>query len=144
MYVVGFTGAREGSTPSQTEVIVHELRRVRDGDVTAYFLHGDCVGADAQIARVARELGFTCWAFPGCDHLGRSPLRARTSFNDVVVTPSWYLTRDQLIVDLADEVLAVAGPRFDTPRSGTGYTVRYARKVAKPTRVVRQNGTIET
>lgn len=92
------------------------------------FRHGDCIGADAQFARIAKDAGFYLIAHPG--HPKNKPdetkYRAFTDFNDEIMPVKEFLTRDKDMVD--GSIFLLAGPYqdYEVNRSGTWTTVRYA------------------
>jgi hypothetical protein len=91
-----------------------------------HFHHGDCVGADAEVAKLAYKLGFIIVAHPPINE----KKRAFCQFNHVVLRQREYLTRNRDIVDACKILVAVPyGPEI--LRSGTWSTVRYARRVGR-------------
>lgn len=94
--------------------------------------HGDCVGADAEAAEIARELGVAIVVHPPDD----PKLRAFSGrFGDTVHDPRPYLERNRAIVD-ATEVLIAAPAKRAGARSGTWATIRYARARSRTTRIL--------
>lgn len=121
---VGFTGTRRGMTSRQlADLEVCLSWAFAKG---AEFHHGDCVGADAQAAAIAKRLGYRVIAHPGCNDWGKSPNRAFAPSDEVRPTRH-YLLRNQDIVDSVDEMYATPdGP--ERMRNGTWAAVRAARR----------------
>ena len=103
----------------------------------AEFHHGDCVGADAQAAAIARSLGYRIVAHPGFDSNGRSDKRAYFEGNDEVRHSRYYLDRNRDIVYEVNEVYAAPKTMKEQFRgSGTWATVRCARKRGIPLEIL--------
>ena len=103
--------------------------------------HGDCLGADADFHKLVQEVSFTkglnatIVVHPPSNSKYRAYLKGQEEYS-----PMPYLERDRDIVD--DTQILVATP--DGPekqRSGTWYTVRYARNLERPILVVYPDGT---
>jgi nucleoside 2-deoxyribosyltransferase len=141
---VGFTGTREG----MSEVQANEV-----SDLVCMALHskelhhGDCIGADAEFHETA--ILYRAYA----NRLGHQPriivhppkderFRAFCESADELRAPKDYIARNHDIVDECD--VLIAAPRHDSEemRSGTWATVRYARKVGKPIRIVYADGEV--
>jgi hypothetical protein len=111
-------------TGSQTETIQAALEALRESGPVE-FHHGGASGADFEASLIAERLGMTVKV-----HLAKA------------VTPRAFLTRNRLIVDLADELLAAPAGFGEELRSGTWATIRYARKRHKLTRIFWPDGTV--
>lgn len=131
---LGFTGSRHGLTGPQADVLRSVLASLIGEQITVLH-HGDCVGADAQGAEIARELGYFLEAHPP----GDSRLRA---YSPACVThePLGYLERDQAIVALSEALVAAPATLAEQSRSGTWFTVRRAREAGLPVIVVTPDG----
>jgi len=118
-----FTGTQLGMTLGQRVVFALTLR-----DLCITELHvGDCVGADAEATRIAQAVGVATVCHPPV----RPVKRAFTEGHKEVLPARDYLERDRDMVDAAAVLIAApAGPERN--RSGTWYTVRYARGRDKP------------
>lgn len=140
MTEIGFTGARAGMTAAQKLAFLELLPSLRNGELV--LRHGDCVGADADAHDLAASLGSQIIIHPGIASDGVMHFRAwkngaAVSFRE----PKLYLERDRDIVDLSDLVIATpAGP--PQVRSGTWYTIRYARKRRKALYIIEPDGTV--
>ena len=134
---VGFTGTRNGLTPGQKFELSEYLRYLKNQGFT-HFRHGDCIGADSQAANLAKQMGYYLVAHPGHPHKDKNntSYRAFTKFNDEVLEAKPFLTRDHDIVDLSQHMIATPNGE-EKLRSGTWATIRYAKKVGKPLRIIR-------
>ena len=149
---VGFTGTKNGMDADQkAELVVLFTRLVGEYDEID-FHHGDCVGADAQAARlvdlVRRNLIREFGPNPSCRvkivcHPGYPPnhpevdkYRAFTTCNDEIREPKPFIARDHDIVDETDEMIATPVSEVEERASGTWTTVRYARKREKKVTVL--------
>lgn len=119
---VGFTGSREGMSPHQKEQLVLKLQELNPTE----FHHGDCVGADAESHDIVREF------FPSVKihiHPPKSDYKRAFKTGDVMYEPDEYIPRDEKIVDFAE--FLIGAPKvtdFEERRSGSWYTIRYARR----------------
>lgn len=130
---LGFTGTRHGMTPEQIKAV--DFITMFDFDEVH---HGDCVGADTDMHRIARANGQRVVGHPPSD----PKLRA---FNecDELRPEKPYLDRNHDIVDEADAVIATPGETTEVLRSGTWSTIRYAKEQKKPLAIVWPDGTVE-
>jgi hypothetical protein len=126
LVLIGFTGTREGMTARQLrcagQVILWLAAEAGKG-VKMELHHGDCVGADAQINRLARAVRCQTIAHPPEDDTQRAHCRV-----DAESTPAPYLERNREIVDVTEVLIAAPKGREEEKRSGTWSTVRYARR----------------
>lgn len=139
--IIGVTGTRNGMTAHQERQIRLFLRRLDIG----MFHHGDCVGVDAELHDIIREISPNTLinVHPPTDPKYRAWKRG-----DLLHTPAPYLTRNRHIVDASEFMIAVPdGP--ERKRSGTWSTVRYAirQNVNKhpmtPVRIFFPDGTVQ-
>lgn len=124
---VGFTGTQRGMTPGQRDRFRATLLELVDAPGPHEFHHGDCIGADAQGAEIARELGFKLVAHPPTNDYKRAFVKSDASW-----TPKPYLARNHEIVDAVELMIATPGEHTEQLRSGTWATIRYARRQRKP------------
>jgi hypothetical protein len=129
--IVGFTGTRDGMTPSQRARVLEILR----GATEAH--HGDCIGADAEFHELAVYLGVPVVIHPPEGRRYRAYCNAAEAIR--IERPKPYLARNQDIVIASD--LLVASPKERTEPApargqGTWSTVRFARRYARPCEVV--------
>lgn len=127
--VVGFTGTRHGMTPEQIGT-VDELT-VWANEVH----HGDCLGADFDMHRIAYANGQQRVSHPPSDPRLRAYADA-----EVVLEPKPYHDRNRDIVDAADWLVATPAESTEQEKGGTWYTVRYARLRQKPVVIVWPDG----
>jgi hypothetical protein len=129
---VGFTGTRKGMTRVQRQTVKALLMSGRATE----FHHGDCVGADAEAHDVARELRLWVVVHPPTNIEKRAFRQG-----DETQPPRTYLTRNMRIVDDTEKIIAAPdGP--ERTRSGTWYTIRYAKSQNKPVSVVYPSGSV--
>lgn len=133
---VGFTGTREGCTPSQGGALA---RWIRDNPMTALH-HGCCLGADTE------AVSHVNYYQPGAEIVAHpSNLTALTSTAASLISGQVHdnrppLDRNRDIVDACDLLLACPkGP--EERRSGTWATIRYARKQGKRILILWPDGT---
>lgn len=131
-YVVGFTGTRAGMTEAQ-KVAVDRL--LSDPRIT-YAMHGDCVGADAEFHKLARDNNLKVIVCPPTDDRLRAFCRG-----DFVNDPLGYLGRNKVIVSACDWLIAAPKEMTEQPKGGTWYTVRRARMKRRRTVIVWPDGT---
>jgi len=145
---IGFTGTKNGMDALQKESLVTLFNQAVQENDEVEFHHGDCIGADAQAARlmdlVRRNLIRVHGPNPSCrvkivchpgyppNHPEETKYRAFTTFNDEVRDPKPFIARDHDIVDETDKLIAAPVSKTEETRSGTWTTVRYARKKNKP------------
>ena len=124
MVKIGVTGSRNGMSDEQMKKYIDILSEI--GEVVELH-HGDCVGVDVQAAFIADEFGMRTVAHPPINE----SLRAFHK-SDTILPAKDYLDRNRDIVDAVDILVAFPnGP--PKHRSGTWYTIRYAKKVGKET-----------
>lgn len=144
MIHAGFTGTQVGCKAPQVESLARVVRAVASyADDALTFHHGDCIGGDATLHGVVRELGHRIELHPPLNWSKRAWCTLRGG--EVAHEPDEYIPRNHAIVDATS--LLVATPREETGeelRSGTWATVRYARKLKRLIVIVRPSGLIET
>jgi len=137
---IGFTGTRKGMTAAQLNTLARELRQFSRpiGNAFTAVHHGDCVGADEQFHQYIRKNypAVFIHIHPPYDN----EFRAFCDGDDAE-EPKEYLTRNRDIVDASQCILAVPdGPEKN--RSGTWYTIRYARRIGRRVMVILPTETI--
>lgn len=94
------------------------------------FHHGDCVGADAQAHRIARQCGLYIIRHPPMEPAGR----AFCDF-DEDRPPKPFLVRNKEVVRESEAIIAMPdGP--ERLRSGTWSTVRYAHSLEREVYII--------
>jgi hypothetical protein len=131
---IGFTGTRSGMTLRQ-RITLNEMILP---NFTGEFHHGDCNGADREAHTVASRRGFRIVTHPPTN----DKLRAFCVANEVR-DPLPYIERNQVIVDETELLIACPGGADEELRSGTWATIRYARKLKRPTVIVFPDGTVK-
>ena len=130
---VGVTGTRSGMNEAQFWLVKEYL--TSNSDITELH-HGDCVGVDDEVARLAAELDIKIVCHPPI----KTELRAYHS-SDEFREPLSYFARNRKIVDECDVLLVVPYQDSWQNNGGTWYTHDYAKKTGKPIRVFFPNGT---
>jgi hypothetical protein len=139
---IGFTGTRENPTPQQLET----LRKILTEMAPFSCHHGDCRGADAAFHEIAADLQDAS----APDVKPRLVIHAPSDEKDrafssrghkIMIPPKTYLARNRDIVDQTDILIAVPRTVEEEQRSGTWYTVRYARKKHKKIIIINPDGT---
>jgi len=132
--IIGFTGTRRGLSNFQRGFLTKYLEHVSWTE----FHHGDCIGADEQVAHIAmchcgdREV----IAHPCNLYQMRSTRHKYTSALPIDAP----LKRNRDIVDACDILIACPKSASEERRSGTWYTIRYARRVGKCVDIVTDPG----
>ncbi len=129
--IVGSTGTQNGMTAAQLTFVLDTLAAWGVGELH----HGDCIGADADIHKLARELGWRVVGHPPSD----PSKRAWCDF-DEIRAPAPYLVRNTAIVIATELLLATPAQRTMQLRSGTWATVRRARALGRPIMLVWPDG----
>lgn len=124
---VGFTGTRQGMSEHQKRALRMAMEAATLDGIENCLHHGDCKGADAEAHAIAVDLGWDIVIHPPVKRI----MRAYCGDGAIILPPMNYLERDQEIVRTSNFIFAA--PKSDTEerRSGTWYTVRYARKMGK-------------
>lgn len=135
---IGFTGTQVGMRVRQLRsvgqaILCHCLIEY----LPVEFHHGDCIGADEQAHMLARALWFKVFVHPPEDRSKRA--YCTVSQPDRIAIPKPYLLRNKDIVDQT-EVLIAAPKGEEEQRSGTWATIRYARKLNRPTYICYPDG----
>src|SRR6202795_4075150 len=125
---VGFTGTHKGADPMQLAVAKERLKSLKELGLDE-FHHGACIGADEQVAKIAKELGFRVVSHPG---LASDPknlvFRSVWDGSDETREAKPFIKRDHDIVDETEVMLATPKGYAEEARRGTGTRGRYAKK----------------
>ena len=132
---IGFTGTRQGMTIGQKRALAEVLPLS-----TEWFRQGCCVGADEDATRIVDALTPRPRIFGAPSNLVKLTSKfALDACDDTTGEFSDPLERNRIIVDGCDLLIACpAGP--EERRSGTWYTVRYARRQGKPVVILWADG----
>lgn len=132
---VGFTGTQKGMTTEQ----LWSVDKLLQDDLTFEWAHhGDCIGADADFHRLSDLNGLKTHGHPP---LNRSK-RAWCQF-DATEEEKEYLVRNKDIVNAVDFMIACPQGFEEELRSGTWSTIRYARTMKRPGKIVWPDGRTE-
>ena len=127
---IGITGTRNAPTQKQLDAVRKFLTSAqthcREQDDFLELHHGDCVGADAAVAAIAKEFGIKIVCHPP----SKDDLRAFFK-SDETREPLSYFARNRNIVDETDFLIAVPYQDSHQSTGGTWYTVDYAVKKNK-------------
>ena len=129
---IGVTATRDGLTALQTKWLLEFLEKNRA--LTLH--HGDCIGGDNEIATMFSNHGSYVIAFPGSTVHKRALCKA----NDLTFPWSDNLVRNRFIVNHVELLLAFPNSVSELQRSGTWFTIRYARKQRIPMFIINPNG----
>lgn len=121
-----------------TELQNHAVLNLLRVHAPTEFGHGDCVGADAQAAEMAYGLGIRIMCFPPV-HDGN---RAFTSFNHETFPAETYFARNRRIVSWCDLLIGCPPTMERLVNGGTWYTLDYAKRIKRQTRVCWPNGAV--
>lgn len=132
---VGFTGTRHGMSRKQKATVRELLSRLCRDQKVIWFRHGDCIGADAQAHEIARMLGYQVLIHPP----DNDALRAFCDDAFSVLPARPYLDRNLRIVQHS-HILLAAPSGEEVQRSGTWETIRIARKIKVPIRIIMPDG----
>lgn len=134
---IGFTGTAASMTPEQRRTLAIVLRKY-----SGWFHHGDCVGADEQAHNlVAGELSHQ---YRIIIHPPENPRKRAWCKTE----PGWlmierpYLFRNKCIVQQCQRLVATPREASEQQRGGTWLTVRYARSLGKPIKIILPNGRV--
>jgi len=140
MLHVGVTGSRDGPvTPAQLCTFVNVFVDVI-GQAGATLHHGDCIGWDAQCHHIARELAIDIIIHPP----DKDDYRAFCEDAVFWFQPRPYLSRNRDIVAATSVLIGLPKTMHEQKRkSGTWYTIRYARDRQRKVIVILPDGTIQ-
>jgi hypothetical protein len=138
MRKIGFTGTQVGMSRKQAMALTVYLTGLKDGGIE--FHHGDCIGADAQAYKIARNAGCRTVCHPPINGVKR----ANTSPNDETRAPKDYRDRNMDIVLETEYVVATPKEFHEAQRSGTWSTIRDARRKGKTAVVIWPDGDVDT
>lgn len=125
----GFTGTRTGLTEYQKNEIIKILQKDLSENIEIEVHHGDCVGSDTDFHNICFQLSqnIKIIIHPPIDNKLRSFCKSNN-----INSPKDYLDRNRDIVNESDLLIACPVSKNEELRSGTWYTIRYAKKINKP------------
>jgi len=123
---IGLTGTRNGMLINQQELFIAILHQLKRDFKNVKFHHGDCVGADQQAHELIREYLSSAKIVIHPPVIDKYRAYCK---GDVVLSPDEYLKRNRVIVDSSSWLLAFPKTKVWVPRSGTWYTINYAKKM---------------
>jgi hypothetical protein len=124
---VGFTGTRQGMSEHQKRALRMAMEAATLDGIENILHHGDCKGSDAEAHAIAVDLGWDIVIHPPVKRV----MRAYCRDGAIILPPLDYLARDEAIVNASRFIFAAPKSNNEEKRSGTWYTVRYARKMGK-------------
>lgn len=136
---VGFTGSQFGMNQAQAVNVYTLLSSWRDPSCINEFHHGDCIGADNQAHQIAQYLGYETHVHPPIDERKR----AFSCDGDRHYIAQDYITRNHIIVEMTDRLIATPREVEEALRSGTWATYRYAKKCGKKIWLILPDGIIK-
>jgi hypothetical protein len=123
--ILGMTGTQQGLSAAQRKVAAEILNGVLGTAPSLH--HGDCIGADVQLADMAHPMGFFVVAHPPTD-----PKKRAYHDSDLIMPERPYLERNRNIVKTCELMLAFPKEYVEQWRgSGTWATIRYSRKIKR-------------
>lgn len=135
---IGFTGTQNGMSIPQMDILQKLFNKVK---VNGEFHHGDCIGADQQAHKIALLFKMKIYIHPPQD----SKKRAWCSGPNVIILPvKDYLVRNKDIVNVTQVLIATPADEYEQLRSGVWSTIRYAKKIGKPIRIIYPSGQIQS
>jgi hypothetical protein len=122
---IGFTGSRWGMGEVRKPIVSYIADKLKVSKAG----HGMCAGGDTEFHDLIRALKRKVWikGYPPTEQ-GKFFVNRKC---DELQEPKEYLDRDRDIVDEADVMIATPETAEEKRRSGTWYTIRYAKKVIK-------------
>lgn len=132
MIHIGVTGTRSGMTSFQYNYVKAFLSEIANIVDHRYLHHGDCVGVDTEVAKLAYSFDYKVVCHPP----EKTDLVGDFKDNYKTFNPKSYFARNRDIVDTCDELLVVPYQNEHQDNGGTWYTFDYAVKKKKDITVV--------
>lgn len=131
--IIGFTGTRHGMTVVQNRNMITLLQDLDP----EWVHHGDCLGADHQVDLAAQLLDI-------CRHVHPCNIASQRAYcaGEVIESTLAPLVRNRVIVDACALLLAAPDTTQERRRSGTWSTVRYARRIGRPIKLLLPDGEV--
>lgn len=131
MKKIGFTGTQAGMSERQRSILTAMLTHWAPN---VEFHHGDCIGADAEAAKIAYNLGCKVVSHPP-----KNPSKRAFVFSHLSWPEKEYIQRNHDIVDETELLIATPKTSDEELRSGTWATIRYSKKVSKQRTIIVPN-----
>lgn len=135
---IGFTGTHYGMTTAQKDMLKALLGAIVLSS-TGEFHHGDCIGADSEAHDIALATG---WLLPVI-HPPTDDKKRAWKKAERIAEPLPYLQRNKVIVNETDQLIAAPQGYREVRKSGTWATVRYARTLRRPIRIIMPSGLVK-
>lgn len=135
--IAAFTGTQAGMTDAQRQRVRAGLTLLRP----TIGIHGDCIGADADFHAILVELGIASVIYPCTIESKRAYCQLGPAGGTIHV-PQSPLERNRIMVRRSAILIATPKGHSEELRSGTWATVRYARKIGRPIRIVLPDGRV--
>lgn len=133
--IIGFSGTSSGATQQQRQTLRYLFNELH----LTVLHHGDCIGADSQAHRIARQLFAMIVTHPPTNDSKQARLPA-----DQTLPARPYLLRNRDIVDASHGVITCPVGTVEQFRgSGTWAVIRYARKLRKRLWIIWPDGTFK-
>lgn len=135
--IIGVTGSRHGFNSDEQKASF-----IRDLAKASVIIHGACVGVDELMHHYAFEHKLPIEVHPPINDNFRA-MNLPAGLNVAWFAPKDYLARNREIVERCE--LLLAAPEFheiQKPRSGTWYTINYAKKIGKPVQIYWRDGSM--
>jgi len=123
--ILGFTGTQDGMTDRQKDATHFWFAEFGIG---GQLHHGDCLGADEDAHDIALSLGMEVYIHPPDNPSKRANCKGAKK----VYMPKPYIMRNHNIVRMCERLIATPSTDFETIRSGTWATVRFAKRQCVP------------
>lgn len=133
--IAAFTGTQAGMTDAQRQRVRAGLTLLRP----TIGIHGDCIGADADFHAILVELGVATVIYP-CTIEGKRAHCCLGPAGGTIHVPQPPLERNRIMVRRSAVLIATPKGFAEELRSGTWATIRYARRLGRPIRVVWPDG----
>jgi len=124
--IIAFTGTQNGMSDRQKRTL-RGIMNFFSEDTNLIFLHGDCVGADADAHAIVNEFAIDIELFP-CDIKEKRAWCKGAKLTHARIPP---LKRNDIMAKRCDLLIAAPKSLHEEIRSGTWATIRYARKYDK-------------
>ena len=133
MKSLGMSGTRNGLSDKQKIIARKWFQSCYDNGYRE-FHHGDCVGSDAECAKIAKEIGYRIIAHPPTN----PALRAFFEGNDVILPEKTYMKRNRDIVNSVNSMLFFPKQSHEPKelKGGTWQTYKYADSINKSLQII--------